>query len=147
MKERKHMDISELYDLFRERRECYFICCDIKGLLPINDIAHQAGDLAILESMKRISDAAGEEDIVFRIGGDEFALLTSSAQVQYAEHIVEKLQSSNGETFCYNGIDIPLSLHTGIARFDKSPIKYNELFTELHTVVKNIPGKSDGNGK
>ena len=30
------------------------ICFDIVGLMPINDISREAGDLAILESLKRI---------------------------------------------------------------------------------------------
>ena len=38
----------------------------------------------ILEAMRRMEDAAGEEDIVFRIGGDEFVLLTASEKEEYA---------------------------------------------------------------
>ncbi len=66
------------------------MCCDIKSLVPINEISHKAGDLAILESMKRMSDAAGEDDYVFRIGGDEFALLTASTDAAYAKQIADK---------------------------------------------------------
>lgn len=59
MKERKNMDISELYDLFTARRDCCFVCCDIKNLTKINKISRKAGDLVILETMKRMNDAAG----------------------------------------------------------------------------------------
>ena len=38
------------------------------------------GDMAILETMQRMCDAAGEEDIVFRIGADEFVMLTDSKE-------------------------------------------------------------------
>lgn len=51
MSQRRNVDISQLYDLFQERRECYFICCDIKHLVPINELSRRAGDLAILESI------------------------------------------------------------------------------------------------
>ena len=78
---RKHVDITELYDLFRDRKECYFVWCDIKSLLPINEISHKAGDLAILEVLKRMEKVAGDEDIVFRIGGDEFVLLTNDKRL------------------------------------------------------------------
>ena len=70
--QRKHVDISELYDLFQERKDCYFVLCDIKQMISINEISYKAGDLAILEQIRRMTAAAGEEDIVFRIGGDEF---------------------------------------------------------------------------
>ena len=66
--QRKHVDISELYDLFQERKDCFFVLCDIKHLEPINEISRKAGDLAILESMRRITLASGEDDFVFRIG-------------------------------------------------------------------------------
>lgn len=87
---RTSVDISELYDLFQERRNCYFVLSDIKHMIPINEISHKAGDLAILEQMRRMTASAGEDDIVFRIGGDEFCMLTASSDVAYAEQIAEK---------------------------------------------------------
>lgn len=90
---RKHVDISELYDLFVQRKNCYFVCCDIKELVPINKIPYKAGDLAILESMERMEKEAGEEDIVFRIGGDEFVMLTGHEEREYAENICEKVKA------------------------------------------------------
>ena len=52
----KNVDISELYELFRNRKNCYFVCCDIKSLMPINEISIKAGDLALSETMKRMLD-------------------------------------------------------------------------------------------
>ena len=136
MKGRKHLDISELYDLFNERKNCCFVCCDIKNLIAINNsISRKAGDLAILESMRRINASAGPEDIVFRIGGDEFALLTSSEDMKYAEDIASKIQNCNQQTILYEEQEIPLSLYISIVKLDNSPIKYNELFTKLHTAI------------
>lgn len=136
MKERKHVDISELYDLFVTRKDCYFVCSDIKSLIPINNISHKAGDLAILESMNRLIAASSENDVVFRIGGDEFALLTESTDITYAEEIAEKIRGFNGQTFRYENQDIPLSLHVSVTKPESSPVKYNELFTNLHLAIK-----------
>ena len=99
MSMRRHVDISEMYDLFNERKNCYFICCDIKLLLPINEISMKAGDLAIIEAMERMQKEAGEEDLVFRIGSDEFVMLTNSEVITYAEQICERIRSYNGQTF------------------------------------------------
>lgn len=132
----KHVDISELYDLFKKREGCYFVCCDIKSLVPINEISYKAGDLAILESMKRMSDAAGDDDFVFRIGGDEFALLTASTDVSYAEQIAAAICSKNGENFTCDGRDIPLSLHTTVTCPNTRHLKYDELFTDLHSSIR-----------
>lgn len=132
---RRNFDISQLYDLFRERKDCYFVCCDIKSLIPINDISHKAGDLAILESIRRMEAAAGEDDIVFRIGGDEFCILTSSTSREYAEHLAESIRSHNEKTFVYEDKQIPLSLYVAVTRAKGPQIKYNELFTELHLAI------------
>lgn len=137
MRERRHVDISELYDLFVTRKDCYFVCCDIKNMVSINEISRKAGDMAILETMRRMNDAAGEDDILFRIGGDEFALLTGSRDEQYAQKIAEAVKSRNGQTFTCEGREIPLSLYVGTAQFEKRTIRYNELFTGLHTAIKD----------
>lgn len=134
--QRKNVDISQLYDLFIERKDCYFVCTDINGLIPINNISMKAGDLAILEALNRLDRAAGEEDIAFRIGGDEFCILTGSTSEEYAQKIADEIKSHNGETFEFEGQKIPLTLYAFVAKCGKSNLKYNELFTELHLAIK-----------
>ena len=136
MKNRKHVDISELYDLFSERKDCYFVCCDINSLVPINEISHKAGDLAILETMNRMLNAAGENDMVFRIGGDEFCMLTDSDSYEYAENIAAKILSYNGEPINFEGRDIPLNLYAVATKFSGEYLKYDKLFYELHDAIK-----------
>lgn len=134
MMKRKY-DISELYDLFCQRRNCYFVCCDIKSLVPINEISFKAGDLAIIESMNRMNQSCGENDIVFRIGGDEFVMLTDSTDEAYANEICERIKAYNGNTFDYEGQKIPLNLHVAYAVYHGSNMKYNELFGQLQEAI------------
>lgn len=141
--QRRHVDISELYDLFQERKDCYFICCDIKHMIPINEISRKAGDLAILEQMRRMTAASGEEDVVFRIGGDEFCILTASSERAYAEGIAERITAENGEAFTYEDRQIPLSLYAAVVSV-KSGARYEELFTGLHNALKDCkPSQRD----
>lgn len=128
---RKNVDISELYELFGQRRNCYFVCCDIAHLLPINDIAHKAGDMAILEALRRMEQEAGEEDVVFRIGGDEFTMLTNSEDSSYAEAVAERLRRYNGKPIVYEGREIPVELHIAVARLSGSSMQQNEMFQQL----------------
>ena len=130
--------ISNLTLLTQERSNCFFVCADIKHLIPINEIALKAGDLAIIKSMERMFNAAGEEDVVFRIGGDEFALLTASEERSYAEALAREVQSHNGETFLYKEQEIPLHLHVGIVKFPNANLRYSELFEKLHMVTLNM---------
>lgn len=135
MNTRRNVDISELYELFVQRQNCYFICCDIVGLLPINEISYKLGDMAILEAHKRMLETSGEEDIVFRIGGDEFVILTNSSDVKYAENIADRIKSNDGKTVQAEGHEIPVSLHVAITRFEASNLRYRELFDKLHVAI------------
>lgn len=128
-------DISELYDLFVQRRNCYFVCCDIKSLIPINEISRKAGDLAIIETMNRMQREAGDEDIVFRIGGDEFVILTNREDIQYAEEISEKIRKYNGQTIKFEDKEIPLSLYIATAKFEGEHLRYKELYEKLHSAI------------
>ncbi len=135
MMQRRHVDISELYDLFQERKGCLFICSDIKYMTRINDISRKAGDLAILEQMRRLTAVSGEEDVVFRIGGDEFCILTAGSDRAYAEQVAEKIRAMNGQTFEYEGTQIPLSLYAAVADV-QSGAHYEELFAGLHNAIR-----------
>lgn len=96
----RNVDISELYELFTTRKNCYFICCDVERLELINAISYKAGDMAILESLRRMEQEAGDEDVVFRIGGNEFTMLTASEDVTYAEAVAERIRAYNGKRLC-----------------------------------------------
>lgn len=135
--DRRSVDITELYDLFMERRGCWFIVTDIKHMEPINAISRKAGDLAILEQMNRMNRAGGEDDLVFRIGGDEFCMLTASDSQEYALGLVKEIKSHNGETFEYDGEQIPLELHAVATKFSGAIPKYSDLFTELHIAIRD----------
>lgn len=133
--QKKSVDISELYDLFQERRDCYFVTCDVKNLMPVNEISRKAGDLAILEQMRRMTASAGEDDVVFRIGGDEFCILTGSSDAAYAERIADKIREMNQQTFSYGDQEIPLSLHVSTVSL-KSCQHKEEVFDGLHSAIE-----------
>lgn len=133
--QRRHVDIGELYDLFQERKDCFFVLCDIKHMISINAISRKAGDLAILEQMRRMIAASGEEDVVFRIGGDEFCILTANNHAAYAEQIADKLRQMNGQTFSYEEQAVPLALHIATVSL-KECQRYEEVFAGLHNALR-----------
>lgn len=137
MGRRKNVDISELYDLFSSRKGCYFISADIKNLMVINDISRKAGDLAILECLKRLNQIAGEEDYVFRIGGDEFVILTNTIEENEVKEKIEKLLTMNGGKIQHEGQEIEVNLHVGILKLADKSVRYRDLFEELHQSIMN----------
>lgn len=128
---RKTVDISELYDFLKSRKNCWFVCCDIVRLISINEISRAAGDVAILEGMKRLEKAGGDEDVVFRIGADEFVMLTNSEDKAYADSVMERVKAHNGEKIPYEGADIPLSMYVTAMKVEQKILRYSELFQQL----------------
>ena len=138
MKMKKKVDISELYDVIKKRQNCYFVGVDIKSLVPINDISLEAGDIAILTALNRLENACGEDDIVFRIGGDEFVALTNSESEEYADKIVKEVLSHNAEPFDYKGKEIPLSLYSVCYKIETDGVRYAQLFSELQNQLDMV---------
>lgn len=141
--QRKHVDIGELYDLFQERKDCFFVLADIKGLIPINEISRKAGDLAILEQMRRMTSVAGEDDAVFRIGGDEFCILTSKSEQEYAEQLAQNIRQMNDQIFSYENQEIPLTLYVSTVSL-KDCQRCDEVFANLHHAIKQSKDSLNG---
>ena len=135
----KKVDISELYDLLRERIGCHYIIGDIVGLIPINDISRAAGDRALIEAMNRLNSVAGENDIVFRIGPDEFVLFTDSKDIEHVRKLASEIESRNGETFAYEGKDIPLSLYVLVSTLTKGAHgDSGEMYSQFQSVINEF---------
>jgi len=63
------------------RREIYgaLVMIDLDNFKPINDnYGHDAGDAILVEIANRLTSAMRDEDVVGRIGGDEFVVLIDS---------------------------------------------------------------------
>ena len=135
----KKVDISELYDVLRERTGCHYIIGDIVGLIPINDISRAAGDRALIEAMNRLNSVAGENDVVFRIGPDEFVLLTDSKDIEHVRKLASEIESRNGETFAYEGKDIPLSLYVLVSTLTKGAHgDSGEMYSQFQNVINEF---------
>ena len=72
--------ISEAARNVRYERPFALIVCDLNGFKQLNDArGHLAGDAALEGFAELLADGRREVDGVFRIGGDEFALLLPEA--------------------------------------------------------------------
>lgn len=68
------------------------IIIDLDGLKKINDnYGHKKGDLYIKEAGKIIDSATRKEDIVARIGGDEFAVILPDTDPETAASFCQRL--------------------------------------------------------
>lgn len=133
---RKKVDIADAYDVFKSMKGTYVICFDIVNLTFINSISRAAGDLAIVESARRIDEVRDDDMLMFRIGADEFALVTGLKDLQNTEKLAEKVLSSNGSVIEYNDQKIPLSLRAGYTKIPNEPLRYSDFFTNIHQAIE-----------
>ncbi|MGN0594711.1 MAG: helix-turn-helix domain-containing protein [Hominimerdicola sp.] len=131
----KKFDVTELFDYLKERIGTYVLCFDVVGLHAVNtEIGREAGDKMILESLKRISDAAEDDMLVFRIGGDEFVMVTGLDDVDEVVEYGKKVLVHNGEKVKYSGGELALSLRAGAIAIRK-PLKYTGLFNDFDIAI------------
>ena len=130
--------IEELYDYLNSHRNAYMIAFDIKGLMPINDISRKAGDIAIRASLQRIEEAADEDMLLLRIGGDEFLLATGSDDPAVADRVIGKVLGRNGEAVSWESKAIPLSLYAVKFLPKDRTVRYGELFSEIAQALEEV---------
>lgn len=134
-------DISELYDYIREKKGTYILSFDTSRLTEVNSTyGSEAGDKVILESLRRIDTECADGMVMFRIGGDEFVLVTGLSDKKQVEELAQRILSKNGNTVSHNGADIPVSLRAGAVLLDNGTPRYHELFARLVSAPSYDPG-------
>ncbi len=98
----------------REIAAC-FLDLDIFKL--INDThGHKVGDQMIRIAADRLASQLRDEDLLVRIGGDEFvALLVDVASDQAAHHTADRLRASLSEPFVIDGLRFDITASAGVA--------------------------------
>jgi diguanylate cyclase (GGDEF)-like protein len=98
------------------------VAADLNDLKGVNDrYGHSAGDELIVRFVKVMKAAFRDEDMVCRIGGDEFSVLLARVNEATAEKAVARLnQLIDAEN--QTGPEIPLSLAIGAATACESSV-------------------------
>lgn len=90
------------------------IVCDIDGLKLINDtLGHQAGDHLLLNAAKLIQGCFASQDLVARVGGDEFAVIVFDRDEKLMERLCHELRSRVRQ-FRETNTRIPISISIGL---------------------------------
>lgn len=90
---------------------------DVDGLKKVNDAwGHAAGDQLLVQISRRVSAASRANDVVARIGGDEFVVLLGSLHgAEDARNVAAKILRSLDEPVIVEGLEIHATVSIGIA--------------------------------
>ncbi|MGB8954486.1 MAG: EAL domain-containing protein, partial [Tumebacillaceae bacterium] len=111
---------------------------DLDRFKLINDtLGHQQGDQLLKEVAKRLYEIVGEQDVVSRMGGDEFTvILQDIEQIQDAAKVAEQiLQSFANTPFQLSGQEYFLSPSIGIAIYPEDGTEIEELMKNADTAM------------
>jgi len=121
----------------RLMRKDFLVFVDLDHMKWINDtFGHQKGDEALVEAADILKNTFRESDIVARIGGDEFAILTVETEDADVEAINTRLQGNiKGHQGKGQG-SFTLSMSVGITRYDpEHPCSIDELLAKADKLM------------
>ncbi|RJX29445.1 MAG: diguanylate cyclase [Dethiobacter sp.] len=106
------------------------IICDVNGLKIVNDtLGHSIGDHLLKSAAGILKKCFRKEDVVARVGGDEFAIMLLNASASVLEAICRRIRECI-EAYNKTGPQVPLNMCFGTAVKDMTSTSIKDLFTE-----------------
>ncbi|MFK7853901.1 MAG: diguanylate cyclase [Granulosicoccus sp.] len=131
------------------KQEVAVLFIDLDDFKIVNDrLGHEAGDQLLMEVASRLRYATGTDDctvgpedeivdnMVARIGGDEFVvLLTSAEHPEYATEIAEKIVQSVATPYYINDTECLIGACVGVAVFPEDANDLNGILANADTAM------------
>ncbi|HEX7713802.1 MAG TPA: CHASE4 domain-containing protein [Bacillota bacterium] len=106
------------------------IMCDVDGLKLVNDsLGHSTGDKLLQTAANVIRSAFRQNDVVARVGGDEFAVLLPQCDGTLLETAGRRVQESV-ENHNRSNPELPLSISLGWAFRKEASVRLKDVFEE-----------------
>jgi len=117
---------------------------DIDHFKFINDqYGHDIGDLLLQNISQKLSEILREEDLISRMGGDEFAIILQDIPAKInVVNVAQKILNSVSEPLELNGIQIEVSTSIGISFYDPHSMNMDDLLKAADTAM--YEAKSEG---
>lgn len=119
---------------------------DISRFKNINDsLGHTLGDKVLMIAGKRFVRMVKPDDMVARIGGDEFAvILKNLATVGKAQKVARRMFDSIAQPFSLSGNRISISVNIGVAPCDAEYNTPEEVLRDADIAMHFAKEKDDG---
>jgi diguanylate cyclase (GGDEF)-like protein len=102
--------------------ELFLLFMDLDGFKEANDVyGHAVGDALLIQAARRISRAA-EGALVFRAGGDEFAVLATDTDLPGTESASQRILDAFRAPFSVGGYKMTVGISVGCASFKPTDV-------------------------
>lgn len=117
---------------------------DLDDFKKINDVyGHNAGDQALKSFAQILSNAARANDIIARIGGEEFAIILPETKIEDAHMILERIRKTvSSKELIIEGKKLSISMSTGLAHYQGDALKIDKLVSQADKAM--YKAKSEG---
>jgi diguanylate cyclase (GGDEF)-like protein len=119
---RRYLD-DRLEELLRDtERGVAMVFVDLDDFKLVNDThGHEAGDAVLMAVSKRLAHSARADDIVVRLGGDEFILVCRDVTEEDAQRIAERALQALSEPVVVEEIEIRVTASAGVVAAGEQP--------------------------
>ncbi|MDM7240110.1 GGDEF domain-containing protein, partial [Klebsiella grimontii] len=106
---------------------------DIDGFKQVNDRwGHECGDCVLAQFAQQVRLLVGEEGMVARIGGEEFAVAALTSSERDGQVLAEKIrQGIESQTFTWGQYKIQLTVSMGLESQPLATARVTDLFNQL----------------
>lgn len=109
---------------------------DVDDFKHVNDqMGHPFGDIVLREISARLKLLFGAQELIGRVGGDEFMAFMRLDSDAAAERQAERLLQAFSEPITSDGMELRVSISIGIARFPHDGMSFRELFTHADSAL------------
>ena len=103
----------------RNRIKMYLLFADLDELKMVNDIfGHHQGDQALIDVAGTLEETFRRSDVMARIGGDEFVVLTSGGRGEYDAALTDRFRETLSKRNDRRQRPFSLSVSLGVACYD-----------------------------
>lgn len=135
---RFHEEIERIIaDASRRKAHAGLLAIDLDGFKPINDeYGHQAGDEVLIKLAEEVGAIVRRNEIFFRVGGDEFAILAPDADEEEMIGLARRVGGKiAGMRFVFSGRDVQLTASLGIALYPMHAASSEEIIARADSAM------------
>ncbi|HZP86182.1 MAG TPA: EAL domain-containing protein [Burkholderiales bacterium] len=124
----------------RHHRRLALIFLDLDNFKSINDtLGHEVGDLLLAEVARRLKSTVRQEDVVCRLGGDEFTVYVEDfADPGALVGTAQRLVQSVSEPYHLGGHEVTVTASVGISIYPNDGTTITELVKNADTAMYKV---------